>query len=645
MSEMLYIRDPKMASRFLRDPFAERAWFSEGTLKVLPMSKKTVPEWADYFSAAHSESNTRVSGASEAQINSRLEFVEHAQHFTTPAKAAAFKLTTEEEEAAPTFSPFLDDSEVAMRQAWRTDSVLPEAMLNHIEKLGDAMDKVLEDSYKTQFRNLQQYQEIAGDFEKVKAWQQHCELRIGTGVPLFKRDFPSLWSALEFGFESLEQEDGIIQSDVEIAKSQIEQVERLVSIVEKELSDWKAAVAEGFKDVDAFLGKQFEMLDERIKEVKRKEAGSGPRIRNGVLFQPAQNGSDDGSEAVKGDGGDSGETLLDLRSRLRKLEGEIKRQGVGAGGSGEGPPMFGNLGLSSVPDLAAWNADQNSGFLFGLFVDAPALLTFKREDFISVSDQLAGLKRACDIGLNQVQVRVLASFQNTLPEFFGKGTESEGSSLPALPKLTDWEAEDGIHGAKFKLERSLPLIQKQLTTYIDTYLGENRAIARSLAHRCLSHSMLFVTRLSDYITRTARTLRLAGYKTDKVWSILSRQVLRIFEDMARARACAVDLSPPSSKGGVDSVFEDQNGALAMWAVLKTHDVMEEYLIHNFEDHPSIAAENVRFLTYNMMGAGGSNADVDAKQLEKQVDKLETSNKNLRTQLDKLGSRIEKLEKK
>jgi cell division protein FtsB len=73
--------------------------------------------------------------------------------------------------------------------------------------------------------------------------------------------------------------------------------------------------------------------------------------------------------------------------------------------------------------------------------------------------------------------------------------------------------------------------------------------------------------------------------------------------------------------------------------------MEEYLIHNFEDHPSIAAENVCFLTYNMMGAGGSNADVDAKQLEKQVDKLETSNKNLRTQLDKLGSRIEKLEKK
>ena len=246
-------------------------------------------------------------------------------------------------------------------------------------------------------------------------------------------------------------------------------------------------------------------------------------------------------------------------------------------------------------------------------------------------------------------MRVLASFQNTLPEFFGKGVETDGSFLPALPKLTDWEAEDGINGAKFRLERALPLIQKQLSTYIDTYLGEDKLAARELAHRCLSHSMLFVTRLSDYITRTSRTLRVAGYKVDKVWAILSRQVLRIFEDMARARACAVDLAPPVMRRGIEAtshgVFQDHNAALAMWAVLKTHDVMEDYLAHNFEDHPSIAAENVRFLTYNVMGAGGSNTDTDVKNLVKLVDKMDTANKNLRSQVDKLTTRLEKLEKK
>jgi hypothetical protein len=531
-----------------------------------------------------------------------------------------------------------------MRQSWRDASILPGDLIDHLEKLGEAMDKVMEEGYRNQRLQMQHYHEIAGDFEKVKAWQMKLEGRVGTNVPIYKRDFPSLWGALSFGIGVLDHE---MSEHADLQHSRMNELNTAVKRCESMLEEWKKLVSQGFQDVDSILGKQVDDLANRQSEMEKQIDGSGFRIRNGVLFRrrPVE---DDGSEEDKNmDVADGTEdTLLDLRARLRKLETEIKGHNgrSGGGGGGDGPPMFGNLGLLSVPDLAAWNADQNSGFLFGLFVDAPALLTFKREDFISVSDQLAGLKRAGDIGLNQVQVRVLASFQNTLPEFFGKGSDSEGSSLPAMPKLIDWEAEDGIHGAKFKLERSLPLIQKQLTTYIDTYLGEERVVARGLAHRCLSHSMLFVTRLSDYITRTARTLRLAGYKSDKVWSILSRQVLRIFEDMARARACAVDLSPPSNTGGADSVFQDHNGALAMWAVLKTHDVMEEYLVHNFEDHPSIAAENVRFLTYHMMGAGGNHSDVDVRHLEKQAERLETANKNLRLQVDRLSSRVEKLEK-
>lgn len=135
---------------------------------------------------------------------------------------------------------------------------------------------------------------------------------------------------------------------------------------------------------------------------------------------------------------------------------------------------------------------ENGGvMLFRLFVDAPALLTFTREDFTSVGDQLVGLKWAGDIiELNQIQVKVLASFQNILPEFFGKGKEIEGSSLPSLPKFEDWEADNGYDGAKYQLEQSLPLIQKQLMTHIDIFLGDDRIIARELAHRCLSHSVL-----------------------------------------------------------------------------------------------------------------------------------------------------------
>jgi hypothetical protein len=45
-----------------------------------------------------------------------------------------------------------------------------------------------------------------------------------------------------------------------------------------------------------------------------------------------------------------------------------------------------------------------------------------------------------------------------------------------------------------------------------------------------------------------------------------------------------------------------------------------------------------------MVAGGSNMDTDVKNWCKLVNKMDTANKNLRLQLDKLMTRLEKLEK-
>jgi hypothetical protein len=581
-------------------------------------------------------------GVTEAGIDVRLDLAKQAQMFTTPAKAANLmgsdKLDYEQDR---TLSPFLTEDDLTQREMWREDPFVPSSIVDHLEKLGDAMDKVMSDSHQHLVMGVQNHSEVAGDFGKVKAWQDQMDGRVGMSVPIKEREFPSLWGALEYSVRASESELQQLRESLESEKE----------IMSKDFAEWKKAVVQGFEDVDEFLGKQLDTLAQNQKDLESKLKGTGlrggPRIQNGVLFaRQAYSGEGDSEGGQERDDEVKEDVLLDLRVRLRKLEVSVKGC-PGGGGGGDGPPAFGNLGLSTVGDLAAWNLDQGSGFQFGLFVDGPALLTFKRDDFVSVSDQLAGLKRAGDIGLNQTQVRVLASFQNTLPEFFGKGSETCGSSLPAMPKLTDWEAEDGINGAKFRLERSLPLIQKQLSTYIDTFLGEDKLAARELAHRCLSHSMLFVTRLSDYITRTSRALRVAGYKVDKVWAILSRQVLRIFEDMARARVCAVDLAPPMTKRGAkmpeDGIFQDHNAALAMWAVLKTHDVMADYLAHNFEDHPSIAAENVRFLTYNVMGAGGNNTDTDVKNLEKLVDKMDEVNKNLRVQLEKVNDRVDRME--
>jgi hypothetical protein len=285
---------------------------------------------------------------------------------------------------------------------------------------------------------------------------------------VYGREFPSVWEALDYSVRLL---DARLAEGLGEQKTAIEGLESKKEAVAKELKEWKEAVSQGFQDVDRFMAGELDTLHCTQKSLETRLNGKGPgvraRIQSGVLFARTswnEEGEDE-SESKSRDDKVQEDSFWDLRARMLNLEVSVKSH-PGGGGGGDGPPAFGNLGLSGVGDLAAWNLDQGSGFQFGLFVDGPALLTFKREDFVSVGDQLAGLKRAGDISLNQMQVRVLASFQNTLPEFFGKGVESDGSSLPALPKLTDWEAEDGINGAKFCLEQALSLIQKQLSTYI-----------------------------------------------------------------------------------------------------------------------------------------------------------------------------------
>jgi hypothetical protein len=80
-----------------------------------------------------------------------------------------------------------------------------------------------------------------------------------------------------------------------------------------------------------------------------------------------------------------------------------------------------------------------------------------------------------------------------------------------------------------------------------------------------------------------------------------RQVKCIWKDIGQASACCVDLgSPTDAEEAGGAVFQHHNATLAMWGVLKAHNIINKYLHHNFKDHPSIAAEQVRWVTRNMM---------------------------------------------
>jgi hypothetical protein len=67
-----------------------------------------------------------------------------------------------------------------------------------LEKLGDAMDKVMIKVHQSQLTEFGHYTEIATDFLEVKVWQEYMESRVGVSVPIKDREFPSVWSALDY---------------------------------------------------------------------------------------------------------------------------------------------------------------------------------------------------------------------------------------------------------------------------------------------------------------------------------------------------------------------------------------------------------------------------------------------------------------
>jgi hypothetical protein len=593
---------------------------------------KSVPEWSEVFRIAQAKTYEDLVPATKSVIQDELDCVASAHYLTTPGRKESGTF-----EDCMQSSPFLSDQDIHMRNDWRADSTLPTGLLAHVEKMGDAIHMLMGHTEDQDQEEL--YKFVAEDLAKIMAWQDKTEARIGDPVPVFGREFASVWATLDY---SVRKQEEASAAEIMTLKKRVKEGEEKEKAMTLQFKAWSADVGQSFGNVKA----HFASMATELKDLKEAQARSAShsqgmestksrgRSQNGFPFPP----QDVEEQVDSGLGGGSVDKssmlgIIDgLRKRLSKLE---VARAPGGGGGGDGPPHFGGLGLTCIEDLASWNMERGLSHYFGLFHDANSLLTFKRTEYVDAHDHVATLKRARDVGLNLIQAKLLVSFQNQVPLFFGKGTPSKGSALNALPTARAWEEDDGTNGAKHDLDRALPSINKQLQSYIDVYLGDDQHEARALANRCLSQSIIFIHKLSDFITRSYRTMMILRYNPVKAWTFLMRQVKRIWEDIGRARACCVDIGSPTDPQEVGGgVFQNHNAALAMWGVLKAHDIMNEYLRHNFEDHPSIAAEQVRWVTRNVMSGEKSAPDSENKSLESRLSKNEKAVTALEIRVDK-----------
>jgi hypothetical protein len=91
----------------------------------------------------------------------------------------------------------------------------------------------------------------------------------------------------------------------------------------------------------------------------------------------------------------------------------------------------------------------------------------------------------------------------------------------------------------------------------------------------MADSVNFVQRFVSFMDAQFLELQLNSYFSEKeVWELLVSFVEQIFEDMRAARCIIQDAS------------ECDSGIL-LWGILKSHEVMDAYIGHGFNKHPSL----------------------------------------------------------
>jgi hypothetical protein len=258
----------------------------------------------------------------------------------------------------------------------------------------------------------------------------------------------------------------------------------------------------------------------------------------------------------------------DLKHQIKVLQHHIVGGGI----------KIGTKVFQSFEDVQLWVKAQLPIRRYGLFVDAISILDFfSCLGHIDAENQVSTLHNANKAGFTSIyESRVATSVQNVFPKVFGKGDSHQ--YLPAIPHADKWD--DGTDGLVYHITRGMTDVETQLSSAIDTIL-EAYPEARAIASQCLFQAKRFVIDLCSFMSKVYFKWVARGHSKQEAWNMTSLCVHRVFEEIHSKRVVARDIYDPN-----DLEFTT---AKMLWATWKAHGVMEQYLRHNFYEHPSISA--------------------------------------------------------
>lgn len=297
---------------------------------------------------------------------------------------------------------------------------------------------------------------------------------------------------------------------------------------------------------------------------------------------------------------------------------------------------FGGLGLKSLQECHSWVLKNFADCRYGLVLDPLLMLERIFGGDITDNNQLkvleSRLKLKIPTGAESVAIAALAYPR---PRLFHSGkvamtTERNTSRLSKLPNYKSWNS--GGQGVRNYIIKQMNLIQSTVTNDISYAFGfgvgagPHSFAAHSLATLSLNATATFLTQLFVFVDSLYEKLHVdSRFSADQSWALTTQILDRICEELY------------APKEGVQEAMTIEDPASicshVLWASMKTHDVMAGYIDLRFENHPTIAAEYVKFLATNSGHDKVDKLEVVVKELKEEMNAATKNSKAAVTKAD------------
>lgn len=368
-------------------------------------------------------------------------------------------------------------------------------------------------------------------------------------------------------------------------------------------------------DASELAAKQARMESEQARSElseARAEAKQLTDYLTQTLPQKLQKFQDNVKTHVMGRHGSAGSpstsTIIpsDVGERLNKMEVSLvnhaqKLLNVASRVEGE-TVQIGTYQFKSLHETTAWTALHIPDGDVCFMVDAISTLELMSLD---KGTFMGNLDVATKVGKTQynspVEAAVVESFSIEVPSVLldqsgQKQTDTfEGKALKLLSKYADWTEEDMINGVSYRISEFIEAFEEKTSSGLEIRFGGNQSHkAFGLLEQLARLSVDFLRRFVHWVnTFYLESARVSGNPSES-WKLTVDIIQGMCKELKIKRMVA---------GNLVTTWQANKTAGAgqvLWATLRAHKVMKEFMAYNFIGHPRLATYVLKNLSKNMM---------------------------------------------